>query len=64
MENFAIYLAFIEMSRIRGNAIEIDPRRGYPTRRSRRRRFPSLRALTTPILRRRRSDDVLSTTLP
>jgi hypothetical protein len=64
MENFTTLLAFIEMSRIRGNAIEIDRRRGYPTRRSHRRRFPILRALTTPILRRRRSDDVLSTTLP
>ena len=64
MENLTTFLAFIEMSRVRGNAIEIDRRRGYPIERGSRRRFPILRLLTTPILRRRRSDDVLATTLP
>jgi hypothetical protein len=48
-------LVFIEISRVRGQANDLELRHGYATQRSRGRRVSILRALTTPILRRRRS---------
>jgi len=62
MQHYLTGLVFIEISHARGDALDLEPRRGNPTEPGRRRSLPILRVLTTWIRQDRRSDDVCSPT--
>lgn len=57
-------LVFIEISRARGDAIDLELQRCDAAERGSRPSFAILRALTTRIPRSGRSDEVGATTLP